>query len=347
MRSTVFLESSKVKNLNSGLGQFTFHLVNSILQKKESSDVFCYVPKSNEGVFSNSVNYVYTSPWDRLFGVTTQASIWHWLYQGSPYWPKNKGAKVILTIHDLNFLYQYKGWKQKKALRYLQRQVDRADRIVTISQFTRNEVLKNLKVKKETVSVIYNGVDTPLNNPTKPKINIHQKYLFAIGIVAAKKNFHVLIPALAKLKDLSLIIAGNCSSSYAKSIQQTIDDMGLSDRVHLVGEVTENEKTWLYKNCEGLVFPSLSEGFGLPVVEAMRFGKPVFCSNLTSLPEIAGELGYYFNNFDPDHMARLIQSGLTDFSRHPQKGEQLVAWSHQFSWQKAAEKYLSLYASLH
>lgn len=343
----IFLESSKVKNLNSGLGQFTFHLVNNIVQKKEFRDIFCYVPQSKEGVFSNSVNYVYTSPWDRIIGVQSQAPIWHWLYQGSPYWPRNKNTKVVLTIHDLNFLYQYKGWKQKKALSYLQRQVDRADQVVTISQFTRNEVLKNLKIKEQSVSVIYNGVDSPLDNPRRPERNIQQKFLFAIGIVAVKKNFHVLIPAVAKLKDLSLIIAGNCSSDYAKSIQNTIKQMGLSDRVILVGEISESEKRWYFENCEGLVFPSLSEGFGLPVVEAMRFGKPVFCSNLTSLPEIAGELGYYFENFDADQMAILIQSGLTDFSNQPKKREQTIAWSNQFSWQKAAEKYLRLYASLH
>ncbi len=154
----------------------------------------------------------------------------------------------------------------------------------------------------------HNGVDIESDKEVaKPDFLPPGKYLLALGMVLEKKNFHVLINFLEKLTDYTLVIAGDISSHYARMILKTVNKMKLQNRVILPGIVSEDDKIFLYKNCSAFLFPSRMEGFGLPVIEAMRFGKPVFISNKASLPEIGGELAYYWNDFDPDYMASVFQ----------------------------------------
>jgi glycosyltransferase involved in cell wall biosynthesis len=109
------------------------------------------------------------------------------------------------------------------------------------------------------------------------------------------------------------------------------------------GGVPEAAKLWLYAHCEAFLFPSLSEGFGLPVVEAMAFGKPVFISALTSLPEIGGEDAYYFADFEPESMARVVRDGLRDFGNDPARETRMRARASRFSWPRVAAEYWRLY----
>lgn len=280
-----------------------------------------------------------------MFGVAAKADVWHCFYQGSPYWPKSKNTKVVLTVHDLNFTIKYSGWKRTRETVYIQKHVERADAIVAISEFTKGEILRHLKVDSKKIAVIYNGVTTPNIAEKKPSYLKDEKFFFCIGIISEKKNFHVVLPLLKHFQ-INLVIAGNNSGSYAKRIAEESKRLGISERVIMPGEISEEEKLWLYKNCEAFLFPSLTEGFGLPVVEAMSQGKPVFCSNLTSLPEIGGSHAYYFTDFDPEHMISTVISGMKDFQNNPAKMELVKEWSKQFSWEEAAQKYLRLYASL-
>jgi glycosyltransferase involved in cell wall biosynthesis len=109
------------------------------------------------------------------------------------------------------------------------------------------------------------------------------------------------------------------------------------------GAVDEATKLWLYAHCEAFLFPSLSEGFGLPVAEAMTFGKPVFISNLTSLPEVGGEDAFYFENFEPESMAQVVGEGLRDFQRNALRRERLRQRAARFSWRSVAAEYWKLY----
>ena len=109
------------------------------------------------------------------------------------------------------------------------------------------------------------------------------------------------------------------------------------------GPVDEPTKWWLYAHCEAFLFPSLSEGFGLPVVEAMHVGKPVFLSNLTSLPEIGGREAVYFVDFEPDTLVETLRAGMIAFYEDPLKADRLRWQANRFSWQKAARQYWAVY----
>src|SRR5258708_8638554 len=111
------------------------------------------------------------------------------------------------------------------------------------------------------------------------------------------------------------------------------------------GAITEAEKAWDLRNCMALAFPSVAEGFGLPVIEAMYYGKPVFLSDQTSLPEIGGSEAYYFTDFDPAAMQEVFSQGMTDYQR-PGKAEKIRQRALSFSWDQAAQGYLNVYRKL-
>ena len=161
-----------------------------------------------------------------------------------------------------------------------------------------------------------------------------------------KKNFHVL-PALLAGNNFILVIAGiTKSKSYRLEILKEAARYGVEKRVVFTGPVSENDKQWYYKNCEAFVFPSLAEGFGLPVLEAMYFGKPVFLSTYTSLPEIGGDVSYYFQSFDKEDMQLTLKQGLQNY-KAPGVSERIIERAASFSWKESAMKYLDVYRSLY
>jgi len=133
----------------------------------------------------------------------------------------------------------------------------------------------------------------------------------------------------------------------ANEIRELIRKFNLEEKVHLPGKISEADKQYYYQNCEAFVFPSLREGFGLPVIEAMRFGKPVFLSNNTSLPEIGGNLALYWNNYDPEEMQIVFEQGLSQFKGNEAfYMDESIKHALKFSWDNAAKSYVEVYKSL-
>ncbi len=117
-----------------------------------------------------------------------------------------------------------------------------------------------------------------------------------------------------------------------------------ADRVVFTGLISDDDKAWYYANCEAFLFPSIAEGFGLPVIEAMHFGKPVFLSTHTSLPEIGGDVAWYFDNFEPATMQATFLKGMAEYQADDTLKADIIARASKFDWAKTAEQYLDLYA---
>jgi glycosyltransferase involved in cell wall biosynthesis len=111
----------------------------------------------------------------------------------------------------------------------------------------------------------------------------------------------------------------------------------------MTGQVSDGDRQWLYEQCEAFVFPSLTEGFGFPVLEAMQCGKPVFMSRRTSLPEVGGSLGFYWDSFGAEHMAAVFRAGMAAVAGMPGLAR---AHAAEFSWENAARGYLGVYRSV-
>ena len=345
----IFLDLERMKYRHTGLHHFCLQLCNHLI-KNATGEQFCtFLPKELGTLFGDRVKYRHVNLMDRLFiSGASRFKVWHMTNQHSKYMPASDRTKMILTIHDLNYLYEHKAGqrRRKKYAEKLQRKINRADSIACISEYTRRDVIENLGVDGKKISVIYNGcnfydVDAshiPTYLPGRP-------FLFTVGTILPKKNFHVL-PPLLKMTDAELIISGTKVSGYADKILEEAKRFNVADRIKFTGPISDMDKTWYYANCQAFVFPSLAEGFGLPVLEAMYFKKPVFLSNLTALPEIGGKHAYYFENFSVEHMHRVFEDGLNDYFSKKDH-QDIQEWALGFSWDHAALKYLELYRQIY
>lgn len=344
---TVLVEMEKLKNPHSGLGQVCLHLGQQFNRLKPPGlQLEYYLPESQQTIFGNKVPTVKQSPLHKIFPLKSdQYDVWHCLHQNSSYLPSNKKTKMILTIHDLNFLEKYKGIKRALKLGGLQKRVDRAHTLTVISRYTEKMVREHLDIGEKKIHVIPNGNTLePMANPKKPDFVHFGEFIFTIGIISRKKNFHTLLPLIQKNPELHLVIAGSFQDGYARELLKSAAEMKVDSRLHLPGTVNAEQKNWLYQNCMAFVFPSLTEGFGLPVVEAMSVGKPVFLSQLTSLPEIGGTEAFYWPDFEPESMNRIFRAGLNEFNA--ERSARSIAWTKQFSWEAAAQAYLKLYSEI-
>lgn len=268
------------------------------------------------------------------------AKLWHSPYQFYRYKVPSNVVQV-LTVHDLNFLREKNAVKQSKYLKKLQQQVDRADAVVAISQFTARDIADHIDMKGKQIEVIYNGCNIPQVDPAQPQYVPPAPFVYGIGTMLPKKNWHTL-PSMIVDTPYHLVLSGG-QTPYCEQIIEQAKIFGVADRVHLTGAVSEAQKQWYLSQCAAFAFPSLAEGFGLPVVEAMYYGKPLFLSPHCSLPEIAGEKAYYFDqDFDPHSMRQTLIEGMADFDAAVNPSL-LREKSLSYSWDSAARKYIEIY----
>lgn len=346
----VLMDMGKLKKPYSGLGQFSFNYGNYIIKKKSGSIQWNFlVPKSRIGIFGQNYQYEEISLKRRLLpSLCKKYHLWHALHQDSAFLPSGQNDPFILTIHDLNFLKEKNAITAQRRLKQLQNKVDRASAITFISNYTASVSQKNLNLEDKELHIIHNGVEIEVGKPVrKPVFLPGGKFLFALGMVLKKKNFHVLIDFIKQLPEYNLVIAGDNSDIYAKKIQKKVLKNNLQDRVKVPGIISEEDKIYLYKNCKAFLFPSKMEGFGLPVIEAMRFGKPVFTSKYTSLPEIGGDLAYHWENFYPNNMVNQFKKHLKRFEEdHENLSRKIIEYSHKYNWEYSIQKYYKLYVDV-
>ena len=327
----ILIDFEKIKDPYSGLGQYCAHL--KYFFDKSDLNISYWIPNKIQRIAK------------KIPLLLKFSDVFHAVHQDSPYIPWSKKCKYILTIHDLNALYETNNPRvQSKFKLELQKKIDRANVITCISEFTKTEVEKNFNLQNKIIHVIYNGISLSPETST-PETIPHSKFIFAIGTVLPKKNFHVLIDFLKALpSEYQIVLAGTTFHQYALQMKKRIQEEGLENRFFLIGTINESEKNWYYQNASAFIFPSLLEGFGLPVAEAMSMGLPLFLSDKTSLPEIGGSDAYYFTNFEAHSMAEVFLNGMKEFSK--EKKARLIERSKLFNWEVAASSYLALYRSI-
>ena len=342
----IALDCERMKYAHTGLFEYCLQLGKALKKLKASDDeISYYLSPALQQHFEPDDNFINQNSLQKfIFPKIDNIDIWHTTYQLSRYIPKSKRIKRVLTIHDLNFLHEEKSdAKVKKYLHKHQKNIDACDHIVAISQFTKKEVLQYLNIGNKPITVIYNGCAEPIPTAVghKPLYQPEKPFLFALGTVNPKKNFHVLIPLLEN-NDYELVIAGKPDSGYVTKIMEEAEKHGLSSRVKVIGAIDEIDKSWYYKNCTAFLFPSIAEGFGIPPIEAMKFGKPVFLSTSTSLPEIGGAVAYYFKDFEPISMQTEFAKGMEHYKNN-QPADEIKKHAQQFNWEDSAKSYLAIY----
>lgn len=361
----VVIDLEKLRHINCGLGRFSLHLGREIL--KESGGHFTPVlllPKGAQQYFpGESFEHIQTAPWKKegvqritrrfvqpLLPVSRMA-LWHMTNQMSRYLPFDGRVPVVLTIHDLNFMHEAPHDEQLRSidrkLAEIQKKINRATAIVTDSDYVAGDVASQLELGGRPVHVVPLGLsEPPVASVSRPVFLPTGPFLLSIGNALAHKNFHVLFELIEKLSGQRLVVAGKKATPYGEYLEREISRRKLGDRVILPGEVSDGDRQWLYEHCEAFLFPSLSEGFGFPVLEAMQCGKPVFMSRKTSLPEIAGGNGFYFEAFDAASMALAYWTGMGQFHADRQYGAKAKAHAATFSWTVTARRYAQIYRQI-
>jgi glycosyltransferase involved in cell wall biosynthesis len=276
---------------------------------------------------------------------------------------RRKNLQTVVTIHDLAFKIfpQYFPAKDLVKLNRLSDlSIKNATRIIAVSQATKKDILKFYpQITENKISVVHHGFDVQLfsqkisqqeseellkNYKLKAK-----SYILYVGAIQPRKNLEVLIEAFEKVKiksasrrtELKLVIAGAPAWQYEATLEKIAQSKFKKDII-VTGTVPFADLAVLYQNAAVFVFPSLYEGFGIPVLEAMASGVPVIVANNSSLPEVAGEAALYFDTTDAAALAACLERVMLDETLRSaliEKGRQRAA---EFSWQKCARQTLDI-----
>ncbi len=272
--------------------------------------------------------------------------------------PPVRRARTALTVHDLSFL-RHPECSSPPLLEYLlravPRSVARADVLLADSENTRQDLVELLGVEEERVFVVYAGVDArfaprtpdPQRAAVLERYGIRRPFILGLGTLQPRKNFCRLIHAYAQLRDEcrvphQLVIGGGKGWLY-EDIFDAVDTLGLHGDVLLSGFVDDADLPTLYRAADAFAFPSLYEGFGIPVLEAMSCGTPVVTSTTSSLPEVAGDAALCVPPDDVGALAHALWRLLDDQELRAVLRERGLAQAGRFTWESAAEQLLRVY----
>ena len=223
--------------------------------------------------------------------------------------------------------------------------IDKSAAILVPSAFVAGDVVRFTGVDRSKITVTPEAAD-PIAARDKPvKKLVGRRFLLYVGRPMPHKNLERLIDAFASLRvshpNLILVLAGRKDANYQR-IEDEAYVRGVKN-LYFPGYVTEGQLKWLYERCEAYVFPSLSEGFGLPGLEAMRHGAPVVSSDATCLPEVYGDAAHYFDPADTASMADALNEVLTDKKLRSDLIKKGRAQVRKYSWERMARQTLEVY----
>lgn len=354
-----------LKNRLEGIGWFSYETLKYIAQNHpEHQFVFLFDrPYDEEFIFSDNVEPVVLFPPTRhpiLQYIWFEWSVVRFLRKSKAdlflstdgYLSLRTKTPSITVIHDLNFEYypQDIPWKDRKFLkRYFPRYARKAVRVGTVSEYSKNDIINLYGIEADKIDVIYNGVNkayTPLSEEkiaaVRQELTGGAPYFIYIGALRPRKNLKTLFRAFDAFKkehggDVKMVIVGN-KKWYGKEIRQTYETMQYIDDVVFTGNLTSEELRNVLGAALALTYVSYFEGFGIPIVEAFQAGVPVITSDITSMPEVAGDAALLIDPFSRISITKAMLKIAADETLR----KDLIAKGHQredvFTWDKSGER---------
>ncbi|MBN1203065.1 MAG: glycosyltransferase family 4 protein [Anaerolineae bacterium] len=275
--------------------------------------------------------------------------------------PTLPGTRTLLTVHDLSFVRA-----PETAVPVLKayldtvvpRSVRRADHVLADSQATKDDLAELYGTPPEKITVLLSGIsaefapetDDAARKAVRERYNIPgQPYIFSVGTVQPRKNYARIMQALAALgpafEDVHLVIAGG-RGWLDSPIYRAVDELGLAERVHFTGFARDEDLPALYSEAACLAYPSLYEGFGFPVLEAMACGTPVVTSNVSSIPEVAGDAALLVDPYDVEVLAGALRRLLTDETLRADLVARGFEQAARFTWARTAQQLRVVYRQI-
>ncbi len=351
-------------HMHSGIGTYIRNLIPFLVKKfrivllGNSKEIEQYTWADSVEDVINATSKVYTlSEHFEFFSKIPKCDIFWSPHYNIPILPI-RAKKRSVTIHDVFHLafYSQLTLKQKIYAKFMLNQaVRKSDIIITVSNFSAEEIKKYTKTSKN-INVIYNGVDfekfKPIKNERdleeiKQKYNLPSEFVLYVGNVKPHKNLRNLILAIKDL-NVKLVVIGKKEGfiTTESGIFDMIKSFDMENKVLFTGYIQEEDLPKVYNLAKIFAFPSLYEGFGLPPIEAMACGCPVLCSNIPSLNEVCSDAAYYINPYNPRDIAKGIDTLMKDESIRKQLVEKGFENVKRFSWEKASKQIIHLFESV-
>lgn len=325
-----------------------------MLYDKYAIKLYYMVSSQMVGYYGNRVQYIVVNKglkilvnrdFTHLFSklVLPKFDLVHILHQ-NPKFHQRLGKNMLVTIHDINFVHNNNC--SKNAMNRKVKRTRRILRIAThlsfISNFSSSDVMEHFPFTLPS-RVVMNGVSDLSSEKQEIIYDLPQNFFLHLSDLGEKKNAQLLVKMMKFLPNENLVLAGGACDADMKRLSDIIISDGLKN-VYMIGRVSREQKAYIFDKCKAFLFPSRSEGFGLPILEAMCFGKPTFISNLTSLPEVGVDIAYYYNELEPEQMAEVTCQGIKSFySKSESNIERAKTHATSFTWDKAVDGYIKYY----
>ena len=264
----------------------------------------------------------------------------HSLANGGP--PLTPRVRRVVTLLDLIWLHQREAWGTPAAVRTMalltRISARTAHRVITISEAARDDLVRSFRIDRSRIDVTPLGVRVPAVMPRRDDGST----VLCVAQKRPYKNLGMLIRAVAELPEATLVLPG-APTDHETELRALADELGVAERVRFPAWVSDDELEQLYAEATCFVLPSLIEGFGLPVLEAMARGVPVACSDRPALPEVAGDAALLFDPEDQAAVTDAIRRLLGDEAVRRDLSERGLARSRRFTWRRTAEETLASY----
>lgn len=269
----------------------------------------------------------------------------------NPYFLDHVGnKKLVLTVHDM--IYEIFGMKERYSsysmLEAKKELIRRSDKVIAISQSTKRDILKFIQVPSEKIEVIYHGVDKETKKYPEDFMELPTaRFFLFVGKRDGYKNFSFMLDSITPLLrecGAGLICVGG--GSFSRDELAQIEKLRIKKQVYLFPTLSDDQLNFLYQKAVALIYPSLYEGFGMPLLEAARNGCPVISSLSSSLPEVGGDAVLYFNAGDADGLLKSAEDILYEPALRDDLIKKGLARANEFSWDRTFEQTKSLYRSL-
>lgn len=272
--------------------------------------------------------------------------------------PTRAGTPTLVTVHDLSYVRLPETTMpgmERHLNTWVPASVERASHVIAVSEATRQDLIELYDTPLQKISVLYHGVTAefqPIEDPAclatvRRKYGLGDKpFILSVGTIQLRKNYRRLIQAFARLDPtLHLVIVGG-KGWYCEDVFAEVSRQQLTERVHFLGFVEEGDLPLLYNTADLFVYPSLYEGFGLPVLEAMACGTPVVAADASALPEVVGQAGLLVDPYDVEAMAEVMAHLLADTALQQRLRQAGLARAKLFAWEKMATDLFELYQTV-
>ena len=350
--------------LHSGIGTYTRNLVANILDIDKTNTYTLLGREKELSKYAQKPNVFIKEFHSPIYSISEQVieplKLWNTEFLHCPHYniPVIYEGEMIVTVHDLIHLLFPQFLKHKAAYFYAKSlfklMTIRAKEIIAVSENTKADIVNYLGVKEDKVVVIYNGVSEIFRKDAsqeeceklRDKLNLHARYILNVSNMKMHKNIEILIKAYSKLRkkgiEQKLLLVGG-EKERIRELQVYADQFNVTKDIIFLQNIDFEDLPLLYRICDVFVFPSLYEGFGLPLVEAMASRVPVVTSNVSSMPEVVGNAGITIEPSDADSLAEAIEKVISDSNMRENMIKMGIKQIEKFNWQNTARKTLDVY----